>query len=93
MDMTRVSDKHTYRRENILRNSLTSTTSGILKETRNTLFLKVVDMVKELNKLSIITDLILLTKEKMEVELRKLKIAWGKEFDGLTNISKDEIIH
>jgi hypothetical protein len=60
-------------------------TCDILEGRKSTLFLKVVDIVKELEGPTLIRDSTLLTKDQMEAELSTLKVAWGTEFDDLTN--------
>jgi hypothetical protein len=68
------------------------TTCGTLEGWRSTLFIKVVDIMKELECFPLIRDSMLLTKYHMEVELSILRFAWGTKFDDLLNFPKDEII-
>jgi hypothetical protein len=54
-------------------------------------FLKLIEIVKELEGPPLIRESTLLTKEQLESELNILKISWGSEFDNLTSFPEEEI--
>jgi len=62
-----------------------------MKIKRGDLFLKLVDLTKELNGPNLLMDNILVSKEKLLEQLKALKVAWASEFIGSIEFSKDEV--
>jgi hypothetical protein len=56
----------------------------IINSKRSDLFLKLVDLTKELEGPHFIMDSILLTKDQLQEQLEALKISWASEFNILT---------
>jgi hypothetical protein len=68
-----------------------STTCDSLEERKSALFLKNLDIIKELEGPLLIKDSMLLNKDQVEEELSVLRVAWGTKFDDLTNFPKEEL--
>jgi hypothetical protein len=58
---------------------------------RGDIFLKLVDLTKELDGPHLIMDTILLSREKLLEQLEALKVAWANEFSDSIEFSEDEI--
>jgi hypothetical protein len=58
---------------------------------RGVIFLKLVDIKKELDGLYLLMDTILLLKEKLLKQLESLKVAWANEFSDSIEFSEEEI--
>jgi hypothetical protein len=56
---------------------LSSATCDALEERRSSLFLWVMDIIKELKGPPLIRDSMLLTRDQMQDELGILRVAWG----------------
>jgi hypothetical protein len=63
----------------------------VVKSKRGDLFLKLVDLTKELDDPNLLMDTILLSKEKLLEQLEVLKVAWASEFTDSIEFSEDEI--
>jgi hypothetical protein len=55
------------------------------------LFLKLVDLTKELEGPHLIMDSILLSKDQLQEQLEALKTSWASEFDNLTEFLEEEV--
>nr|KUM50079.1 hypothetical protein ABT39_MTgene3307 [Picea glauca]QHR88587.1 hypothetical protein Q903MT_gene2601 [Picea sitchensis] len=55
------------------------------------IFLKVVNIIKELEGPSLIKDSMLLSRDQIEVEISNLRNSWGTQFDDLAGFPDDEI--
>jgi hypothetical protein len=58
---------------------------------RSDVFLKLVDLTKELKGPHLIMDSILLSKDQLQEQLDALKISWESEFNDLTEYSEEEV--
>jgi hypothetical protein len=67
------------------------TTCDSLEKKKSALFLKDLDIIKELEGLLLIKESMLLNKDLVEVELSVLRVTWGTKFDDLGNFPKEEI--
>jgi len=54
-------------------------------------FLKLVDLTKELEVPHLIMDTMLLSKEKLQEQLEALKISWASEFNDSNEYSEEEV--
>jgi hypothetical protein len=55
------------------------------------IFLKLVDLTKELEGIHLIMDTIILSREKLQEKLEALKVAWASEFSDSIGFSKEEV--
>jgi hypothetical protein len=58
---------------------------------RGDLFLKLVDLTKELRGPHLIMDSILLSKDQLQEHLDALKVSWENEFNEITEYSEEEV--
>jgi hypothetical protein len=58
---------------------------------RGDIFLKLVDLTKELDGPHLIMDTILLSREQLQEQLEALKVAWANEFSDSIEFSEEEI--
>jgi hypothetical protein len=63
----------------------------VVKIKRGDLFLKLVDLTKELDNPNLLMDTILMSKEKLLDQLEALKVAWASEFTDSIEFSEDEV--
>jgi hypothetical protein len=63
----------------------------VVKIKRGDLFLKLVDLTKELDGPNLLMDTILMSKEKLLEQLEVLKVAWASEFTDSIEFSEDEV--
>jgi hypothetical protein len=62
-----------------------------LKIKRGDLFLKLVDLTKELDGPNLLMHTILMSKEKLLEQLEVLKVAWASEFSDSVEFFEDEV--
>jgi hypothetical protein len=60
-----------------------------LEEKKNALFLKVLDIMKELEGPLLIKESMLLNKDQVEAELSVLRVAWGTKLDDIRNFLEE----
>jgi hypothetical protein len=63
----------------------------VVKIKRGDIFLKLVDLTKELDGPNLLMDTILLSKEKLLEQLEALKVAWENEFSDSVEFSEEEV--
>ena len=63
----------------------------VVKIKRGDLFLKLVDLTKEIDYPTLLIDTILMSKEKLLEQLEVLKVAWESEFSDSVKFSEDEV--
>jgi hypothetical protein len=66
-----------------------NSTYDSLEEKKNALFLKVLDIMKELEGLLLIKESMLLNKDQVEAELSVLRVAWGTKLDDVRNFLEE----
>jgi hypothetical protein len=63
----------------------------VVKIKRADLFLKLMDLTKELDGPNLLMDTILVSKDQLLEQLEALKVAWASEFTDSIEFSKDEV--
>jgi hypothetical protein len=63
----------------------------VINTKRGDVFLKLVDLTKELDIPHLIMDTMLLSKEKLQEQLEALKVSWASEFNDSIEYSEEEV--